>query len=106
MNDLNTIKALVHSLLVQDERCRNSDGFLYLKVLSAVAKQKEITLDFMTVPDFLANYHGTHFPIFESVRRARQKAQAAHPELAACDRVADYRAEKEKEYRDFAREEA
>lgn len=103
MNDLNSIKALVHSLLVQDERCRNNDGFLYLRVLFTYATKNEINLDAMAIPDFLLHHHGKDFPIFESVRRARQKVQAANPDLAACEAVQEYRAENEEKYRAFAR---
>ena len=106
MLDLKNTTALVKSILEQDKQCRNSDSFLYLKVLSTVAKKKGITLNFMTVPDFLINHHGKHFPPFESVRRARQKIQAAHPELAASESVEGFRAENEAEYRAYTRGEA
>lgn len=102
MNDLKTTTALVKSILKQDKQCRNSDSFLYLKVLSAVAKHKGIDLEKMTVPYFLTNLHGAGLPPFESVRRTRQKLQAAHPELAACEAVEGFRAENEQEYRAFA----
>ena len=41
MLDLKNTTALVKSILEQDKQCRNSDSYLYLKVLSAVAKQKK-----------------------------------------------------------------
>lgn len=103
MLDLKNTTALVKSILEQDKQCRNSDSFLYLKVLSTAAKQKGIDLEKMTVPYFLLNLHGAGLPPFESVRRARQKIQAAHPELAACERVEGFRAENEAEFRAFAR---
>ena len=103
MTDIKNTTELVKAILEQDKQCRSSDSFLYLKVLSAVAKQKNITLDFMTVPDFLVHHHGKHFPPFESVRRARQKLQAANPDLAACEAVREHRAENEAAYRAFAR---
>ena len=102
MNDLKNTTALVKSILEQDKQCRNSDSFLYLKVLSAVAKQKEIDLEKMTVPYFLINLHGAGLPPFESVRRARQKIQATFPELAACERVEGFRAENETQFRAYA----
>lgn len=104
MHDLNTIKDLVKALLEQDERCRNNDGFLYLKVLFVYAKQKGINLHSISIPEFFLRYHGKDLPIFESVRRSRQKAQAAYPELAACEKVQEYRLENEAEYRAFAKE--
>ena len=75
MLDLKNTTALVKSILEQDKQCRNSDSFLYLKVLSVTAKQKGIDLEKMTVPHFLMNRHGAGLPPFESVRRARQKIQ-------------------------------
>ena len=101
MLDLKNTTALVKSILEQEKQCRNSDSFLYLKVLSLTAKQKGIDLEKMTVPFFLLNLHGAGLPPFESVRRARQKVQAAHPELAACERVEGFRMENEAEYRAY-----
>lgn len=105
MLDLKNTTALVKSILEQDKQCRNSDSFLYLKVLTTVAEKKGINLDSVSIPLFLLQHHGTNFPIFESVRRARQKVQAAHPELAACETVEGFRAENEAEFRAYARSE-
>lgn len=102
-NELKTTMAMVRSILERDIQCRNSDSLLYLRVLATVGNQKGLDLDEMSVPYFLLNLHGTEFPPFESVRRARQKVQAKYPELAASDKVNGFRAENEKEYRAFAR---
>ena len=103
MLDLKNTTALVKSILEQDKQCRNSDSFLYLKVLSVTAKQKGIDLGKMTVPYFLLNLHGAGLPPFESVRRARQKIQEHNPHLAACESVEGFRMDNEKEFRAFAR---
>ena len=103
MNDLKNTTALVKALLEEDKQCRNSDSFLYLKVLSVIGKRKGISIDSMSVPYFLLNLHGTAFPPFESVRRARQKIQEHNPHLAACEAVEDFRTENEMEFREFAR---
>lgn len=102
MNELKTVTERVRSILERDEKCRNSDSFLYLQVLTEVGKEKGIDIEKMSIPYFFLNLHGAGLPPFESVRRARQKIQAAHPELAACERVRGYRAENETEYRAFA----
>lgn len=102
MLDLKNTTALVKSILEQDKECRNSDSFLYLKVLTTVGKQKGIDIEKMSIPYFLLNLHGAGLPPFESVRRARQKLQAAHPELAACELVEGFRAENEAQYRAYA----
>ena len=106
MLDLKNTTALVKSILEQDKQCRNSDSFLYLKVLSVVGKRKGIDIETVPVPYFLTNLQGTAFPPFESVRRARQKIQQHHPELAACDRVEGFRDDNESTFREFARGEA
>lgn len=103
MNDLKTTTALVKSILEQDKQCRNSDSFLYLKVLSVIGKERGIDIDKMSVPYFLMHLHGAGFPGFETVRRTRQKIQQHHPELAACESVEGYRTENEQEYREYAR---
>ena len=102
MHDLKNTTALVKTILEQDKQCRNSDSFLYLKVLSVVGKQKGIDLGSMSVPYFLLNLHGSAFPPFESVRRARQKVQERNPHLAACEAVEGYRAENEAQFRAYA----
>lgn len=102
MKDLKTIQGLVQALLEQDPRCRNSDGFLYLRVLFTYAKKNNINLDAMSISDFLMNHHGNDFPIFESVRRSRQKLQQHRPELAANDAVESFRAENEAKFFSYA----
>ena len=106
MNDLKNTTEMVKAILEQDKQCRNSDSFLYLKVLSVVAKRKGIDLEKMTVPFFLLNLHGAGFPGFETVRRTRQKLQQHHPELCACEAVEGFRMENEADFRAFARGEA
>lgn len=106
MYDLKNTKALVKSILEKDKQCRNSDSFLYLKVLSIIGKQKGIDIDSMPIPYFLLNLHGTTFPPFESVRRSRQKVQEQFPYLAACETVQEYRADNEAAFREFARVDA
>lgn len=101
MNDLKNTTALVKALLEEDKQCRNSDSFLYLKVLSVIGKRKGIDIDSMSVPYFLLNLHGTAFPPFESVRRARQRIQEHNPHLAACEAVEGFRAENEMEFRAY-----
>lgn len=102
MNDLKTTTALVKAILEEDKQCRNSDSFLYLKVLEILGKQKGIDINTMSIPYFLLNLQGTAFPGFETVRRTRQKVQQHHPELSACEAVQAGRMENEQEYRAYA----
>lgn len=99
MPDLKTTKALVKSILEQDEQARNSDSFLYFRLLERIDKA------ILTVPvhDFLLGMGLNGIPPFESVRRTRQKIQAECPWLASCEKVSAMRAENEQIYRKFAR---
>jgi hypothetical protein len=102
--NLRTTKALVKTILEEDQRARNSDSYLYLKVIEYIAKQKQISLANITILHYLLHMKDYGFPPFESVRRARQKAQAENPELAASKEVVEQRADNETDYRNFSRE--
>ena len=103
MKGLKNIKALVKAILQADPMARNSDSYLYFRVLQTIARERNIDLDKVTVLAFLCNMNNYPFPPFESVRRSRQKVQAEFPYLGACEKVSEYRAENEEEFRDFAR---
>ena len=100
---LNTTKALVKTILEQDQKARNSDSYLYLRVINTIAEKKDINLSDIPVTDFLLNISNSPFPPFESVRRSRQKLRAEFPHLEAEPEVEIFRADNEEVYRDFAR---
>ena len=95
------VKSLVQTILEQDPRARNSDSFLYFRVLEIFATQKGLRLNEITVDNFLLNMCGKDFPPFESVRRNRALLQAKYPELRASETVREIRAENEREVRSF-----
>lgn len=103
MKDLKTTKALVLTILEEDTQARNSDSYLYLRVLNTVAEKEHINLNEIHVIDFLLNLHKSPFPPFESVRRTRQKIQEKYPHLAPCKVVEEYRAENEEAVLEFVR---
>ena len=102
MEDLKTTAKLVKAILEDNVQARNSDSYLYLKVLDYIADQKNIVLAAMPVPYFLTNMKEFGFPGFETVRRTRQKVQACFPELAASDKVKDMRTENEAIFKAYA----
>lgn len=102
-SELITTTALVKEILLQDERARNSDSFLYFRVLGVLALDKGIDINRVPVTAFLLKMAEWGFPAFETVRRTRQKVQADFPELAANKTVAAFRSENEAEFRAFAR---
>lgn len=99
MKDLKSIKALVKSILELDERARNSDSYLYFRILERIDK----AVLALPVHEFLLSMGMNGIPPFESVRRTRQRVQAECPWLSACDRVKEFRADNEETFRDFAR---
>lgn len=105
MKELVNTTSIVKELLERDEQCRNSDSFLYLKVIKDISSKYGfyIPLDQMTVENFLRRQHELPVPSFETVRRTRQKVQASCPELRGCDKVEHFREEKEKVYRRYAK---
>lgn len=93
---------MVQAILECEPHTRNSDDALFLRVVETAAEQKGISLDGVTFREYYKLLSG-NFPRHETVRRTRQKAQEKNPALRACEKVEEYRAENEKEYRAFAR---
>ena len=103
METIKNTSDLVKAILQDDKQARNSDSYLYLKVISNTANKIGVNLHGLSVPMFLLNGADMGFVGFETVRRARQKIQAAYPELAACNRVEGFRTENEAAFRDYVR---
>ncbi len=98
MDDLQNTKRMVERILATDEKARNSDDYLFIRICTA------INSEFPELPFGYAMKHREEYgiPAFETVRRTRQKAQADNPELKASDKVKNYRKENEEAYRTFA----
>jgi len=103
MDNLKTTTALVKEVLENDKKSRNSDNYLYLQILKIIGRDNGIDIDSMSIPMFLLNIKEYGFPQFESVRRTRQKLQAAHPELAGDAAVEYQRARNEEVFRAYSR---
>lgn len=103
MNDLKTTTKLVKRILEDDRQTRNSDSFLYLKVIEHIAEENGIDLYGISIPVFLISMKENGFPPFESVRRARQKIQQVYPHLATSDAVNEMRAVNEERFLAYAR---
>jgi hypothetical protein len=97
------VEKRVRAILIEDRQARNSDSFLYLKVLQKMGAEKGIDIEGLSIPTFLLTMSELGFPPFESVRRARQKLQEHNPELRACEAVEEARAENELGYREYVK---
>ena len=100
---LRSTTKLVKAILEKDTTARNSDSFLYFRVINEIALRKGDNMRNISMFDFLLNMNDWGYPPFESVRRTRQKIQAQYPELAADNKVQGYRDANELEYREYAR---
>lgn len=98
-----TMTNLVKTILESDLQARNSDNYLYLKVLEHISIQKNIDLQGLTVPNFFTSINVLGLPCFETVRRTRQKIQHQYPELKGCEAVQLGRAENERDFRAFSK---
>ena len=101
--ELVTVKGLVKNILEHNIKARNSDSYLYLKVLKIIAINKKMDITSIPITDFLLNMTFWGFPPFESVRRARQQLQHDFPELASSKDVQAVKDENETVFREFAR---
>lgn len=101
--ELKTTRGLVKAILTDIPQTRNSDSFLYLKVLQRIAGVNDIDLEKISVPSFLIGLSSSPFPCFESVRRSRQTLQRENPELSANEEVQEFREENEVVFREFSR---
>lgn len=105
MKRLFIIEKIVKEVLTDIPDTRNSDDYLYLKVLERVAKSQDMTvnLNTLSVPYFLCNVKKLNFPYYSSVARARRKIKATHPELRGTAEVEAVRSEKETVFREYAK---
>lgn len=62
MKELSNIKALVKTILEDDERARNSDSFLYFRVIETIGKNLGIDMNCIPVTVFLLNMGAWGFP--------------------------------------------
>lgn len=99
-NEIKNTAELVKQVLTESESARNSDMKLYVELcmrLNPIAA----TMPFWTV---LLNLKEYDLPNIETVRRTRQKLQAEFPELAGSEKIQSIRADREKDFREYARE--
>lgn len=92
------VHKIVVEVLEQHPATRDNDGLLYAVVC------KRLAPDCVNRPFFevIAKRGAFGLPAFESVSRARRKAQEMHPELAAVAEVELAREENEQAFKQYA----
>ena len=103
MKEIKSTAKIVEIILSTDKQARNSDSYLYLKVLEYQAQQMGIDIRNIALVSFLANSDRWGFAPFETVRRTRQKLQAQFPALASTKEVQAFKDAQEETFREYAR---
>ena len=99
MRYIRKVEDLVREVLENCPDARNSDDLLYINVckkISPMVCNQPLQTVFLMRKEL-------GIPCYESVRRARQKLCAAHPELCGSDEVEAQRVINEQIVRDYAR---
>lgn len=104
MNEIRRTAKLVEATLLVLPHTRDSDDVLYHEICKNVLESQGKSINECTLTQALMCRKTLGLPKYETVRRARQKLQAKHPELASSERVAVKRDVREKMFRDYARE--
>lgn len=99
MKNIKRTSDLVKAILKEEPKARDSFPYLYYMVCLA-KNPKALGMPFAQV---IMNLNSLNLPPFESVRRSRQRLQAAYPELAGSDEVVAQKAVNEAIVRDYAR---
>jgi len=103
VKELKTTTELVKDLLEKYPKARNSDNYLYIKVLQHKGAAKGINLEQMSVFNFFMRIKELDVPSIETVGRCRRKIVESHPELAGNGDVEAGRMLQEETFRDYAR---
>lgn len=102
MRSLKSVEDRVITILRKNKDARNDDMKLYVMVCGSYLNNKDNDISEMPFGFVMASYKELNLPHFESVRRARQKIQSAHPELACSEEVKKARRRCEYMYAHYA----
>lgn len=92
------ISDIVKQVLINDERARGDDFYLYGQVMSKI----DSTFESMSAKFFFNNAKELKYIPFESVRRSRQKIQSENNELKPNKSIVNARKTNEKIMKDYA----
>lgn len=97
--ELTTTMAIVKDILVKNKKARNSDVYLYIKVMERLNKgSSKLPFD-----EVFNNIKELGLPFYDTVTRARRKVQEKNPDLQSDRYIEKCRRENEKTFEDFAR---
>ena len=104
MSELKTTTDMVRVIMTADPKTRSCDNLLYIRFLDELSRVKgDVDYLQMTVLQFFANISELGVPTIETVGRCRRKLQQEYPDLKANAEVTAFRAEREEQFRAYAR---
>ena len=96
--EIDTTNGLVKQILQKYPIARNSDDYLYVRVIKAI-NPKAAEKPFVEV---MENLKDLGLPCYETVGRCRRKIQEQHPELRSDDFITRCRENNEEAFKDYA----
>lgn len=99
---IESVAETVRDILELYPKTRDDDNILYYKVLKIHGDINGIDINIMSVASFLFHMKEYGFPPFETVRRARQKIQHDHPDLASSKYIQKIRKQEEDVYYNYS----
>lgn len=94
--EIKKVHSMVKDILIKSVKARNSDAYLYCKVLEKIGKGLS-QMPFDTI------IMDSELPKYDTVTRARRKIQEKNPELQGDERVTKCRKENEEVFKEYSR---
>lgn len=100
--EMTQLQERVRSILLTDERTRNSDDRLYIAIVNQICGEKEIDPSSISISKFFTTRKEYGFPSYESVGRARRKLQEHDESLRADEKVEQARILRAEDFKEWA----
>ena len=97
--ELKSTHNLVKTILIKDKKARNSDAYLYIKVIEKLNKG----VSKMPFTEVMINRKEYGIPCYDTVTRTRRKLQELNPDLQGDDRVTDMRTKNQMTFEEYAK---
>ena len=104
VKDIRTVESLVEETLMDCRAARNSDNILCFKVYQNLLEKRGMDITKVSAAMLFLNMKNYGLPSTETIRRTRQKVQAANEFLRGDRDVNRAREENEEVFRKYARE--
>lgn len=103
MENLKTTTDMVEVIMMADPKTRSNDNLLYIRLVDMLGRRDRVDYIHMPMIAFYEQLPTLGVPTIETVGRCRRKLQQEHPELKANAEVTAFRAEREEQFRAYAR---